>query len=80
MCYRALDALVAPPSIDAEELAHCNERVESQITVALSKVSAAIAHGDREEARTQLMAIDARYGGLAAPRSIELYTKLAAMK
>jgi len=77
---RALDALDAPAAIDADELARCNERVESKVTDALGKVSTAIARGDREGARTQLMAIDARYGGLAAPRSVELYAKLAAMK
>lgn len=77
---RALDALEAPATIDAEELAHCNERVESKITAELAKVAAAIARGDREAARTLLTAIDARYGGLAAPRSIELYAKLAALK
>jgi pimeloyl-ACP methyl ester carboxylesterase len=77
---RALDALDAPAAIDADELAHCNERLESKITAALGKVSAAIAHGDREEARTQLMALDARYGGLAAPRSLELHAKLGAKK
>jgi hypothetical protein len=77
---RALDALEAPGAIDADELARCNERVESKLTAELAKVSAAISRGDRDGARAQLMAIDARYGGLAAPRSLELYARLTALK
>ena len=77
---RALDALDAKGSVDADELARCNEHLESKLTAELARVAAAIARGDRDGARAQLMAIDARYGGLAAPRSIELYDQLTAPK
>lgn len=77
---RALDALEAPGSVDADELARCNERLEGKLAAELAKVAAAIGRGERDGARAQLLAIDARFGGLAAPRSLELYGQLAAPK
>lgn len=75
---RALDALEGPGSIDAEELARCNQQLEGKLAAELAKVATAITRGDRDGARAQLLAIDARFGGLAAPRSLELYEQLAA--
>jgi dienelactone hydrolase len=77
---RALDALEAPQSVDADELARCNARVESELAAELVKAAAAIARGDREAARGQLAAIEARFGGLAAPRILELDAQLSAIK
>jgi pimeloyl-ACP methyl ester carboxylesterase len=75
---RALTALERPPAIDPDELDRCNARVEAELSAALSAAAAAIARGDREAARAQLTAIDVRFGGLAAPRILELDARLAA--
>lgn len=73
----ALDALEAKRPVDADELARCNARVAAAITAALGKAEAAIASGDREAARAQLEAIDARFSGLAEPRLVQLADQLA---
>jgi len=75
---RALDALEARHLVDPDELAVCNARVQTQLTAELAKAAAAIARGDRDAARGQLMAIDERFGGLAAPGILELYARLEA--
>jgi pimeloyl-ACP methyl ester carboxylesterase len=72
----ALAALEAKRPVDADELARCNTRLEAAIATDLHKAEVAIAHGEREIARAQLEAIDARFGGLAAPRIIELADRL----
>jgi len=48
--------------------------LQQEVLDALPEV--AIARGDRETARAQLEAIDARFGGLAAPRIVELADRL----
>lgn len=72
----ALEALEAKRPVDADELARCNARLDAAITVELRKAEVAIAHGERETARALLEAIDARFGGLAAPRIVELADRL----
>lgn len=74
--YHALDALEAKRPVDADELERCNARLDAAIAVDLRKAEVAIAHGEREAARALLEAIDARFGGLAAPRLVELADRL----
>jgi pimeloyl-ACP methyl ester carboxylesterase len=75
---RALDALEAPHGVDAAELARCNAGVARALAAQLAEAAAAIARGDRARARAQLKAIEARFGGLAAPALLELDAQLAA--
>ncbi|HEU4731019.1 MAG TPA: alpha/beta hydrolase [Kofleriaceae bacterium] len=73
---QALDALEAPRAVDEGELARCNARVERAIAAGLDDIAAAIARGDRDAARGKLKAIEARFGGLTAPRILELEDRL----
>lgn len=69
---RALDSLDRQPNAGAEELQTCRARVEHELNQQLDDVAALIESGDKDRARHRLAALDARYGGLAAPRSIAL--------
>lgn len=73
---RALDALEQPQAVDATALAHCNERLQRELAGLLAEARATIARGDVARARSQLKAIDARFGGLAAPAILELDARL----
>src|SRR5215468_5735124 len=73
---RALKALEEPRSVDSKELASCNARIQTELAAQLRDAEAVIARGDRENARELLKAIDARFGGMAAPAIVELDAKL----
>ncbi len=73
---RALDDLEAPRHVDDAALARCNARVAHELDGKLAEVAAAIARDDRKTAHDLLIAIDAKYGGLAAPRTLELDARL----
>ena len=73
----ALDALEKPSAVDADELGRCNARVERELASKLADAETAISRGDRDEARAKLQAIDARYGGLAAPAILDLEARIA---
>ncbi len=75
---QALDALERPSAVDAGELARCDERVRRELASKLADAEAAIARGDRDGARAKLKAIDAEYGGLAAPAIFDLDARIAA--
>jgi pimeloyl-ACP methyl ester carboxylesterase len=66
-----LDFLDAPSSGTAS-LAQCRSRLAGEVAAALDAVADLAAAGRTAEAGEQLSAIDRRYGGLAAPRSIDL--------
>jgi dienelactone hydrolase len=72
----ALGALDEHAAIDAKQLADCRTRVAGELDAQLDKVAALIEAGRRDEAQKLLYAIDARFGGLAAPRSTGLQTRL----
>jgi hypothetical protein len=72
---RALDALAKHARPDANSLAACRARIDAELTAQLRAVEELFASGKAEQARRLLVRIDARYGGLAAPRSIELAGK-----
>jgi pimeloyl-ACP methyl ester carboxylesterase len=69
---RALDALIEHARPDAKKLAACRARIDENLASELQHVKDLLASGKREQARRLLRAIDAQYGGLAAPDSIEL--------
>ena len=72
----ALDVLDrhAPP--DAGELAQCRGRIDAELQGKLRDVDALITAGNRDQARARLDEIDKHYGGLAAPKSLDLETAL----
>lgn len=75
---RALDALEQPSAVDAGKLLQCNASLQRELSSRLAEAEAAIARGDRRDARARIMAIDARYGGVAGKAILELDAKLAA--
>lgn len=73
---RALDALDRQSAIDAGELDRCNAKIQRELSAKVADAEAALAGGDRDGARARIDAIDAHYGGLAAPAIFELDAKL----
>jgi len=72
---RALTALTGDRR-EADKLGGCRAHIETQLAAQLREVEDLIANNKSEQARAALSKIDARYGGLAAPRSIELAEKI----
>ncbi|HEY2446704.1 MAG TPA: PHB depolymerase family esterase [Rhizomicrobium sp.] len=73
---QALDSLFHPAPPDAAKLAACRSAVESELSAKLAQVESLIAAGQSDSAGEQLKDIDGRFGGLAAPRSVELEERL----
>ncbi|HLI65771.1 MAG TPA: PHB depolymerase family esterase [Caulobacteraceae bacterium] len=72
---RALATLDAPAQGDAGKLAACRQGLDAEIAARLDRVEALLTAGKRGEAAKLLADTDRRYGGLAAPRSVELWRK-----
>ena len=68
---RSLDALLRRQS-HLNKLPDCRARIDAELAAQLKQVEDSFARGDTSAARRLLDKIDARYGGLAAPRSVEL--------
>jgi pimeloyl-ACP methyl ester carboxylesterase len=73
---RALTSLEIRQTPDAAKLAACRARIAAELDAALDKVQAAWNANRVDDASKQLEAIDHRYGGLAAPRSVEWASQL----
>jgi pimeloyl-ACP methyl ester carboxylesterase len=71
----ALQALLAPPARNSK-LPACQADIEGELSAQLQKVQSLIAHGDAGAAQKLLLEVDRRFGGLAAPRSLELQALL----
>jgi predicted esterase len=69
---RALQSLLDPHRPDPERLAACRAGIEAEAAAGLGRVDALVAAGKRSDARAMLKDIDAKFGGLAAPHSVEL--------
>lgn len=69
---RAVRALLAPVAPDPDRLAACRTGIDREMTEQLDRAAAVLAAGKSGKALKQVREIDARYGGLAAPRSLEL--------
>jgi hypothetical protein len=69
---RALASLAATAPPDAVKLARCRSALEAELSRSFERVEAAIAGGRTGEAEQVLRKLDERFGGLAAPRSVEL--------
>ncbi len=76
---QALATLFAPVEADPERLAACSSGIESKLSAEIQGVEALIAQGRRDAALAALKQIDQRYGGLAAPRSLELAQQISQM-
>jgi len=68
---RALQALLGQRHNNPGKLETCRARVEQELKVRLEQVESAFTRGD-PNAEKQLSSLDAQYGGLAAPRSLEI--------
>lgn len=69
---RALAALTHPARADPAKLAACRSAIDKKLAAALGDVESLQASGRRDEAQKLLIKIDRRFGGLAAPRSVDL--------
>ena len=68
--------LLAPDHPDPAALADCRAQIEAEVAGKLDQVEKLIAGGRRDDARSLLRDIDARFGGMAAPKSSDLYAAL----
>ena|SRR5690348_7644086 len=75
---QALGALFKPRAPDAAKVDACRARNAAALAKDLANAESLIHAGDAGQAMQALTAIDAHYGGLAAPRSIELLHALDA--
>lgn len=73
---KALAQLEAP--LPANGDATCAQALDADVTRALDAVENQLARGDAPGARNALTALDDRFGGLAAPRSLELARRIMA--
>ncbi|HEX4079476.1 MAG TPA: PHB depolymerase family esterase [Rhizomicrobium sp.] len=74
---QALDLLAVPVRSDAARLAACRAGIDAQLNAQFAKAQALTANGNRVDALQLVKEIDGRFGGLAAPRSVALSTRLA---
>jgi len=72
----ALQELGAPVRTDAARLAGCRADIDRELSAQLQKAQQLLGDGRRAEAQKLLIEIDRRFGGLAAPRSVELQMAL----
>lgn len=72
----ALNALERHASSDPRKLDACRDSSEQHLATQLQQAQTMIDQGRRDDARHLLEQIDARYAGLAAPRSIELMQRI----
>lgn len=72
----ALTSLETHHAPDAATLAACRSRIAKALDDELARAQASLQAGHLDEATKQLDAIDQHYGGLAAPRSVEMAARL----
>jgi hypothetical protein len=75
---RLLDQLDTPRSPDSAKLAACRAQVDASLDAALRGVQDLAHAGKPDKAREALAKVDGQFGGLAAPRSVELADSLNA--
>jgi len=69
---RALGTLARSAEADPAELAACRSALDAELATALHAVESLIANGQKARAQKRLKGVDERYGGMAAPRTVEL--------
>jgi pimeloyl-ACP methyl ester carboxylesterase len=75
---RALDALSKPARGETSGLAACRQRNQQAMDAELQQAQKLVEQHKPDDARKLLEQIDARYGGLAAPQSVELMQRIQA--
>jgi len=73
---QALGSLAAHGRAQPEKLARCRAALAADLDARLREVEELLASGAAQEAARRLRQIDERFGGLAAPRSVELAGRL----
>jgi hypothetical protein len=76
---RALDMLDKHAEPNLTRLNNCRLRISQGLEKAIVQANDLLAAGDAAGARRLLNKIDTRYGGLAAPRSVDLAARIAGM-
>jgi len=77
---RALKALLNPERPEPKRLAACRSGIETELAAGLRNAESLVASGKRDAARESLSEIDQHFGGLAAPRSIDLAQELGLLQ
>jgi len=75
----ALGTLDGRDRADEVKLAQCRSRIDQDMNQQLQKIDDLVSGGRKDEAQKLLYEVDGRYGGLAAPRSTDLQTKIDAL-
>ena len=75
---RVLDDLEHRKSPTSNQLAKCRGRVDAELAAQLHQVEELVGAGKSADAGAAVHKIDARYGGLAAPQSVELADRAGA--
>jgi pimeloyl-ACP methyl ester carboxylesterase len=73
---RALDMLDKHAKPNLARLSNCRSRINQELANQIEQARDLVAAGNVDGARKLLKKIDARYGGLAAPRSVDLAARL----
>jgi len=73
---RALSALSAGTLAPSAKLEECRSAIASELEAKLAEAQAAMTSANRSAARELLRKIDRQFGGLAAPRSVEMFDAL----
>jgi dienelactone hydrolase len=73
---RGLNALLNPPAADTGTTASCQTALTADVDAGLAEIETQLKDGRRDEAKKSLKALDAHYGGLAAPQSLGLLNEL----
>jgi hypothetical protein len=69
---RALEALLVHKQPETAKLARCRADIDRDVGSALQKARSLAESGRRTDAQKALIDLDKRFGGLAAPRSLEI--------
>jgi pimeloyl-ACP methyl ester carboxylesterase len=75
---RALEFLSSAAERDENKLADCRTDIENELNAGFQDAQSLVAAGKRDQARQKLLEIDARFGGLAAPRTLQVMKQLGA--
>jgi pimeloyl-ACP methyl ester carboxylesterase len=73
---RVLKLLLAPPEPDADKLNACRSDIQKQLDAQIAQAEGLKAAGKDDEAKSLLDKLDRRFGGLGAPRTVQLDTAL----
>src|SRR5882757_10663962 len=76
---RALDLLDQHAQPNLARLNDCRLRINQELEKAIAQADDLVAAGNADAARKLLDKIDTRYGGLAAPRSVDLAARIPGM-